>query len=50
MLAQLTFNMIETAFCTFTQSILRKKQFKKFSMVSVKGAFDGSRAQWFKTF
>jgi len=44
MLAQLTPIMIETAFCTFSQSILRQKQSKKFSVVSQKSARDGSCA------
>jgi len=44
MLAQLTLNMIETAFCTFSQSILRKQQSQDFSVVSSKSACDGSRA------
>jgi len=43
-LAQLTLVMIETAFCTFSQSVLRKKQSKKFSMFSINSAFDGSDA------
>ena len=46
MLAQLTLIMIETAFCTLSQSTLRKKQSQKFSAVSEKSACDGSRAPW----
>ena len=44
MLAPLMLIMIETAFCNFRSQFLRKQQSKKFSMVSVKSAHDGSRA------
>lgn len=42
MLAQLTLNMIETAFCTFSQSNLRKQQSQDFF-----GSLKQISARWF---